>query len=107
MLDLTYVPATPDTGGWKQRHLNAVFGRTNAATPISEGIKAWNLYAKRHLERYESRIGDDYVLGPAWAQWGAALRTLLNGECGQADCATLDHIIYENMIEQGIDPEAI
>lgn len=67
---------------------------------IVQGINAWNAYAINHQARYNSPIGQDYVLGPTWQQWGLALRTLLNGETGDLDCGTLDTIIYDNLKEQ-------
>jgi hypothetical protein len=107
MRDLTWVSDCPgNIGHWKERHLAAVQTfRSNKAAPVVDGIRAWVNYAVAHETRYESKIGDDYVLGPGWAQWGVGLRVLLNGEMGDADCGTLDGIIHHNPIVQGFDPE--
>ncbi len=105
MKDLTYLPNYADMGGWKARHQAAVFGKTNQATPVVTAIASWISYAEKHEKRFESKIGDDGVLGPAWAQWGDALRQLLNGDLGQADCGTLDTILVDNLMEQGFNPD--
>lgn len=101
----SYLPDTPNTGDWQGRHMRAV--RATPQHSIVIALDAWCEYASAHKRRYESTIGEDYVLGPAWARWGAAVRELLNGECGNLDCGTLDHIIHANLIEQGFDPDQI
>lgn len=111
MKDLSYLPGHPDTTGWKVRHQHATRpARTavpirTAEQSITFGLQAWVSYAVAHHARFQSKIGDDYVLGPAWAAWGAAIRTLLNGETGNLDCGTLDTIIRDNLREQGFDPD--
>lgn len=52
---------------WMDRHLGAV------KPPGTEGEKAyiellsgWLRYADAHQSAYESGIGADYILGPAW-----------------------------------------
>ena len=105
--DLSYIPDCPgNIGQWKERHQTAV----NAAImpsgcrryPVLRAIQAWTIYADTHAEQYESDIGEDHILGPAWASWGLSLRTLLNGELGPGvDAGTLDHIIVENLTRQG------
>lgn len=101
MKDLNYIPNHPNTGGWQHRHLDAVMAPRGFETAIVGGIKAWLAYAAEHAARYEDGIGNDNFLGDAWEQWGRALRTLLNGDCGRLDCGTLDSIIIDNLIEQG------
>lgn len=109
ILDLSYVAPTPgNMGDWKERHMAAVNNPTRSlGGGVVMGLKAWVLYAEQHAQRFESDIGQDYVLGPAWAQWGLSLRTLLNGELGGLDGGTLDHIIYQNLKEQGYDPDTM
>jgi hypothetical protein len=111
MKSIRYINAGyPDTGAWKGRHSRAVevglrnYGAaTGAFHPgaIVQAINAWCNYAEAHKRRFESDIGCDYVLGPAWMAWGLALRRLLDGETGQLDCGTLDTIIHDNLNEQG------
>lgn len=116
MRDLSYIAPGADTGAWKARHTRAVrralqYSVTSgpiyeqAGYPIVRAVQAWIEYAEAHKARYESDIGGDYVLGPAWEQWGRALRTLLNGETGDLDCGTLDSIILHNLVEQGFTEE--
>ena len=99
MLNLNYLPDSPDTGGWKIRHLEAVREPRDAEVAIVGAIRAWLFYAERHLARYQSPIGDDGELGRWWLVWGSALRELLNGETGRLDCSTLDHVLRSNLIE--------
>jgi len=103
ILDLSYESPSPELNGWKLRHRQAV--NALPTHPVAAGIAAWAAYAKKHAKRFESDIGEDYVLGPAWARWGIALRELLNGELGHLDGGTLDHIIYTNLCSQGFDPD--
>jgi hypothetical protein len=105
--DLTYMAKLPDTTGWQARHLSALRAPSTSERPIVAAFAAWIEYARAHEVRFHSGIGDDGVLGPAWAQWGVALRTLLNGDCGRLDCGTLDGILYHNLINQGFDPDTL
>lgn len=113
MKNLDYVAPHPDTGGWKDRHKAAtlhakqtpMYYRDTLESSVGVAIYAWCAYAQAHEERFESQIGDDYVLGPAWARWGFALRELLNGDLGRLDGGTLDTIIHDNLKEQGFDPD--
>lgn len=113
MLDLSYLPNTPNTGGWKDRHRSAVGGaligiglyRPTGENAIVHGIGGWINYAEAHQARFGGKIGDDYMLGPAWAHWGFALRDLLNGDLGRLDGGTLDTIIHTNLAEQGFNPD--
>jgi hypothetical protein len=88
---------------WVLRHKKAIELPQGPERPIVRLLEAWLLYAEQHQERYESKIGDDGVLGKAWEAIGVALRGLLNGECGRLDCGTLDSIILDSMKENGID----
>lgn len=64
-------------------------------------LTAWAEYADAHKERYESGIGDDGVLGPAWQAIGENIRTLLNGDCGRLDCGTLDGFLCDTLQAEG------
>lgn len=119
MKDLSYLPKHPNTGGWKDRHQDATAFARGALTvrspndgrrleqAVAFAIQAWCEYAQAHQKRFESKIGEDCVLGPAWAAWGAALRTLLNGERGHLDCGTINTILHDNLTEQGFDPDQL
>jgi hypothetical protein len=73
---------------------------------IRDLLTAWLQYRDVHAEVNASRIGDDSVLGPEWARIGAAIRGLLNADCGRFDCGTLDRIICRELTGQGYDPDA-
>ncbi len=100
----------PDTG-WAVRHRDAfrrptTVGRESrhvAGTSVAFLIRAWLLYGDAHRAVYDSRIGDDYVLGDEWATIGVALRGLLNGELGELDGGTTDSIILGALGAEGFD----
>ena len=102
---LDYIGSGPNTGDWQGRHAQAIHSPQGAERAIVGLLKAWLDYANGHEARYDSRIGDDYVLGPPWAQIGAGLRQLLNGESGRLDCGTLDSIIYNTLNAEGFNPD--
>ena len=87
---LTPNESMSDTNGWKRRHLNAC-----RIQPIAMTLSAMHHYAIVHSERYGSRLADDYVLGPAFLEVLKGLRVMLNGECGNLDCGTVDGAIYK------------
>ena len=106
LLPVDYIDrAIPNTSGWQDRHLTAVHVPRGFERPMVQMLAGWINYAETHAARYESSIGDDSVLGPAWAQVGVAIRTLLNGDCGRLDCGTIDHIIVENLSRCGFDAD--
>jgi hypothetical protein len=108
MRPITYVAECPgNMGGWKERHAQAIRLPVGHERPIVNLLSAWCDYAFLHQHRFESGIGEDYVLGPEWAAIGAAIRGLLNGECGRLDCGTLDSILCHNLTVQGFDPEQL
>jgi hypothetical protein len=48
--------------------------------PLLVAFDAMIRYAKAHQKRFESPLGEDYVLGPEFGQVIAGLRALLNGD---------------------------
>ncbi len=64
-------------------------------------VQGWADYARTHRNRFESTIGEDYVLGPQWQAIGEGLLGLLNGETGALDCGTLDGFIRDTMEAHG------
>jgi hypothetical protein len=100
-----------NSNGWENRHENAVIGSDlgrNAnkhEDSIVKMLRGWEKYAQAHRLRFESPIGEDYVLGVAWQEIGEALRTLLNGELGRLDGGTVDGFILDTMAENGINTE--
>ena len=88
---------------WKDRHRTAMADPQGPEIPIVALLGAWETYGRQHELRFESSIGDDSVLGPAWEQIGESLLTLLNGECGRLDCGTLDEMIRGTLHAEGFD----
>lgn len=105
MTNLLWTPDVPNNGGWKTRHLAAINAPQGSETPIVTLLSGWLQYAKVYKQRYESTIGEDYVLGPAWQDTGKALLIMLNGECGRLDCGTLDSLIRMTFTANGYDEE--
>lgn len=76
----------------------------NVPYVLVRAIDAWCQYAQAYAERWDrARIGCDGFLGPAWEAWGRSLHTMLNGETGDLDCATLSAIVLHNLAEQWFD----
>ncbi len=88
---------------WIARHRDAVSEPKGAETPIVGLFWAWLTYADTHRARFESGIGEDYVLGPVWATIGRSLRELLNSDCGRLDCGTLDGIVCNVLAAEGFE----
>lgn len=97
----------PNTFGWQDRHMAALRAPMEVESAVSDLIVGWAQYADRHRARYESGIGEDGVLGPAWAAIGASIRALLNGETGRLDCGTLDGFICDTLTAEGFDPDGV
>lgn len=100
-----WVGNAPNDTGWQTRHREAILAPRDFERSIVTMLRSWIEYAERHEAQYESTIGEDGVLGPAWAQIGDGIRQLLNGECGRLDCGTVDSIIHDNLKEMGFDPD--
>lgn len=66
-------------------------------------LRGWLEYAEVTERDYESRIGDDGVLGAEWEAIGDALRGLLSGPSCRIDCGTVDGIILDAMRDAGIN----
>lgn len=109
MRTLDWMPSTSENiGSWKERHWAAVTSARiitdTAEASIVLALMAWNNYATAYQQRFDAKIGENYMHGPAWARWGFAIRELLTGETGRLDAGTLDSIICHNLIEQGFNP---
>jgi hypothetical protein len=68
-------------------------------------LRAWEKYATAHKARFDSTIGEDYVLGPRWEEIGMGIRGLLNGETGRLDCGTLDAFILQTLTGNGVSTD--
>ena len=105
MKTLSYLPTTPNTNDWQERHLAALRRPGVREDGVVHLLQGWLSYASGYSFRFNSNIGDDRVLGEEWFAIGVALLGLLNGELGRLDAGTLDAIIRDNLIEQGFDPD--
>lgn len=94
---------------WAERHCKAWdFGlqtRRGLCGTVVTMIDAWAAYADAHFSRYESSIGEDYVLGVAWVEMGKAIRTMLNGELGGLDGGTVDGMLLSIATNEGASLE--
>lgn len=98
-----------NSNGWEERHnqvvvhLNGPYPLTNSLdTVVAMMLETWKLYAEFYQSRFESKIGDDGVLGECWKDIGLGIRGLLNGELGRLDAGTLDAFILDTLREHGI-----
>lgn len=90
-------------GPWRARHVAALQAPRDFERGIVPLLVGWATYADEHYTRFESVIGDDYVLGPEWAKIGDALLGLLNGELGRLDGGSLDGAIREILRTNGVE----
>ncbi len=95
----------PNTGGWQDRHDLAVKSLIPCEYSIVSMAQGWALYAQNQKRRHGSSIGEDYVLGPEWAQIGKGILGLLNGETGRLDCGTVDGFIRDTFKANGFNDE--
>jgi hypothetical protein len=98
-----------DLTDWRARHNTAVTLPITRISTLESSLvymlRGWYDYARQHEQRFESKIGDDGFLGPAWEEMGDNLRTLLNGDIGRLDGGTVDGFILNTMRENGVDTE--
>jgi len=93
--------------GVRLMHNEAIDWPKGFEAAIVKMLHFWEMYATEHQKRWESPIGEDYVLGVYWKDMGLSLRGLLNGETGRLDCGTLDAFILETMRENGVETDGI
>lgn len=98
---------TGNIGDWQGRHMQACIAPRGLERPLVRMIEQWLRYADSHEKRFESLIGDDYVLGEHWFDMGLALRGLLNGESDRLDCGTLDYVILTALKRAGFDTDSL
>lgn len=90
---------------WKRRHLAAWIAppvqSTGNGHAVAALVKALSEYADTHHDIYKAPIGEDGVLGEHWAQIIRDVRGLLNGDCGELDCGTVDGILAAMLKNEG------
>lgn len=91
---------------WAQRHMQAWERPLQGQeASLKQLILGWARYAEEHQKRFGSTVGDDGFLGPAWAEIGKSLRTLLNGDLGRFDGGTLVGAILDIASSAGVKLE--
>jgi hypothetical protein len=99
MMNVKLAAPTPT---WLVNHRLAMSApRPGHEAAIVGMLNAWLAYEAVHLKAFESKLGEDYVLGPAWESMGKAIRDLLNGTTGRLDCGTIDGVICDHLRAQG------
>jgi hypothetical protein len=94
----------PDSKEWARSHIEAwLLGTSIYAVCFTRMIQALALYADAHNTRYGSPIGEDDVLGGAWADATYAVRGLLDGELGGLDGGTLDRMLVGMLRREGFE----
>jgi hypothetical protein len=91
---------TPDTTGWKGRHIRYAKGEELAVM-----IRAMYSYAAKHEERFGQPVSRDGFIGPRVLDILNALRDLLNGEIGMRglDGGTCDGAILKALDVAGYE----
>lgn len=70
------------------------------ADPVQVMMDSLLQYAEKHEKRFESKLSEDYILGPAWLSAATGVRTLLNGE-GQFDGGVLESVFWSALEAAG------
>lgn len=94
---------THQNAPWAVRHNLEVQRNLN---PVVLAFNALQAMAESHEARFETPIGDDYILGDHWKDMAIGLRGMLNGDCGDLDCGTMDEAILKLAESHGMDLEA-
>lgn len=86
---------TPD---WKKLHAQAM-----RDTPVGQMVVALSEYADMYRNRFESKLGDDYVLGEGWRDAVKGVMVLLNGELHGLDGGLTDRQLRHMLTTEGFD----
>lgn len=93
-----------DLTSWARQHFSA-FNNGDGFACLADTVKSAAKYADTYFGRYESRIGQDAVLGPAWKGILQGCLTLLNGELNGLDAGSMDKLIRSMLSLEGIADE--
>jgi hypothetical protein len=88
----------PHENGWLERHDQAALTH-----PLARMLDYAERYANQYQARYDSKIGEDGVLGDYFKEILSGIRGLLNGETGGLDCGTMDAAILNLASDVGLD----
>lgn len=98
-------PGEENIGGWRERHASAIATPRYPEAAVIHLFSALDEYACAHNRRWDSLIGQDFVLGPVWETMVTNLKELLNGETGRLNCGTVESAIRQLMLDHGyVDP---
>lgn len=98
-------PGEENVGGWRERHAAAIAAPRYPEAAVIHLFAALDEYACAYNRRFDSLIGQDFVLGPVWESMVTNLNELLNGETGRLDCGTVHSAIRRLMLDHGcVDP---
>lgn len=98
---LTHFSLADPNPDWFRRSRNAYFNPLSNERGIVMMMKALVAYADDHARKFESPLGHDYVLGPAWLKMLQGWRTLLNGDLGRLDGGLMDALAREVAMAAG------
>src|SRR5690349_16136152 len=62
-------------------------------------------YADDYRKRFESKLGDDGVLGPAWEDIMRGIKVLLDGELHGLSAGLMNTCVCRMLTEEGINPD--
>ena len=99
------IPAYLVGGPSGTQHQKAITAPRGPEVGVVSLLRGWLQYADTHKARYDSGIGEDYVLGEDWRKMGFCLIGLLNGELGRLDGGSLDSLIRDTLKAEGFDPD--
>ncbi len=68
-------------------------------------IKGLADYIDSYPPRYETKVGEDYILGDYVLDIVKGIRGLLNGETGRLDCGTIDRLLLDLVTLAGFDAD--
>lgn len=94
-----------DPTGFIKRHERAMTVPRSFERSLRALIDGLMSYAVDHEARYGSKLGEDGVLGEAWADALRGVRGLLNGELGDLDGGLLDGALCNLYREAGFEGE--
>lgn len=98
------VPSPKDD--WQERHNDAVnFPRDGHESSIVKLLRGWLDYARAYSEIRGLDIGQDAIIGHAWAAVGRDLITLLHDETGRLDSALLCRLVEIRLKSEGFRTE--
>jgi hypothetical protein len=69
--------------------------------PLLTAMDALLRAAKDYSERFDSKLADDYVLGPPWLDAIKGVRRLLDGDFGPIDNGTVEAIFWRALAIAG------